>query len=241
MDKAIVVGVGPVDGLGGKLCVRFAKEGLHVFAVGRTREKVDDVAKAITSQGGKATAVACDTTKAEEVERVFASADAAGGALSVVVYNAGNAAFGDLLDMDPEYFEAVWRVTCLGGFLVGQQAGRRMVEQEKGTLIFTGASASVRGRPPFGAFASAKAGLRSLAQTMARSWGPRGVHVAHVVIDGAIGGEKIKSNLPQVAERLGEDGMVGLEGLAGSYWALCTQPRNAWTFEIDVRPYKESW
>jgi NAD(P)-dependent dehydrogenase (short-subunit alcohol dehydrogenase family) len=172
---------------------------------------------------------------------LFATADSTAGALELVVYNAGNAAFGDLLDMEPAYFEAVWRVTCLGGFLVGQQAGRRMVEQGSGTLIFTGASASVRGRPPFGAFASAKAALRSLAQTMARAWGPRGVHVSHVIVDGAIGGEKIKSNLPQVAERLGDDGMVGLDGLAQAYWALHRQPKNAWTFEIDVRPYKEAW
>jgi NAD(P)-dependent dehydrogenase (short-subunit alcohol dehydrogenase family) len=241
MDKAIVVGVGPIDGLGGQLCRHFAREGLEVFAAGRTREKVEAVAEAIASEGGRATAVACDTTKPQDVERLFAAADGAGDALALVVYNAGNAAFGDLLDMDPAYFEEVWRLTCLGGFLVGQQAGKRMVERGSGTLIFTGASASVRGRPPFGAFASAKAALRSLAQTMARSWGPRGVHVAHVVIDGAIGGEKIKSNLPQVAERLGEDGMVGLQGLAESYWSLHRQPKNAWTFEIDVRPYKETW
>jgi NAD(P)-dependent dehydrogenase (short-subunit alcohol dehydrogenase family) len=143
--------------------------------------------------------------------------------------------------MKPADFEAVWRLTCFGGFLVGQQAGRKMVEQGRGSLLFTGASASVRGRPPFGPFASAKAGLRSLAQTMARAWGPRGVHVAHVVIDGAIGGEKIRKNLPQLAERLGDDGMVGLGGLADAYWNLHAQPKNAWTFELDLRPYKETW
>ena len=241
MNKAIVVGVGPVEGLGGELCRRFAREGLRVFAAGRTRASLEEVARVIAAERGQATAVECDATQPADVERLFATADQTSGTLSLVVYNAGNAAFGDLLDMGPDYFEAVWRIGCLGGFLVGQQAGRRMVAQGRGTLIFTGASASLRGRPPFGAFASAKAALRSLAQTMARDWGPKGVHVAHVVIDGAIGGEKIKSNLPQVAERLGEDGMVGLEGLAHSYWALHTQPKNAWTFELDVRPYKETW
>jgi NAD(P)-dependent dehydrogenase (short-subunit alcohol dehydrogenase family) len=241
MDRAIVVGVGPVDGLGGRLCRRFAREGLHVIAAGRTEEKLAELAGVIQKEGGTAQPVLCDATKRDDVERLFAAADLRAGKLALVVYNAGNAAFGNLLDMDAEYFEAVWRIGCLGGFLVGQQAGRRMVDQGHGTLIFTGASASLRGRPPFAAFASAKAGLRSLAQTMARDWGPKGVHVAHVVVDGAIGGEKIKTGLPQVAERLGEDGMVGLEGLAHAYWALHTQPKNAWTFEIDVRPYKETW
>ncbi len=241
MGTAVVVGVGPLEGLGAQLCVRFAREGLQVFAIGRTKEKIEQVTVAIRGQGGRATALVCDATQPSEVARVFASVDRDGGELNLVVYNAGNAALGDLLEMEPAQFEAVWRLTCYGGFLVGQQAGRRMVAQGRGSLLFTGASASVRGRPPFGAFASAKAGLRSLAQTMARAWGPRGVHVAHVVIDGAIGGEKIKKNLPQVAERLGEDGMVGLDGLAHAYWSLHTQPKNAWTFEIDVRPYKETW
>ena len=241
MDKAIVVGVGPVDGLGGQLCRRFAREGLHVFAAGRTRDNLEALTRTIVSQGGQATPVECDATKLDDVTRLFAKADSVGGDLALAVYNAGNAAFGDLLDMDAAYFETVWRVGCLGGLFVGQQAARRMIPQGRGTLLFTGASASLRGRPPFGAFASAKAALRSLAQTMARDWGPKGIHVAHVVVDGAIGGEKIKSNLPQVAERLGDDGMVGLEGLAHAYWALHQQPKNAWTHEIDVRPYKETW
>jgi NAD(P)-dependent dehydrogenase (short-subunit alcohol dehydrogenase family) len=241
MDKAIVVGVGPADGLGGQLCRRFAGEGLQVFAAGRSDDKLAEVARVVAAEGGNVVPVVCDTTKPDDVAALFAAADRAAGNLSLVVYNAGNAAFGDLLDLDPQYFEAVWRLTCLGGFLVGQQAGRRMIAQGFGTLLFTGASASLRGRPPFAPFASGKAALRSLAQSMARDWGPKGVHVAHVVIDGAIGGEKIKRGLPQVAERLGADGMVGLEGLAHAYWSVHQQPRNAWTFELDVRPYKESW
>jgi NAD(P)-dependent dehydrogenase (short-subunit alcohol dehydrogenase family) len=238
MGKAAVFGVGPVEGLGAELCLRFAREGLETFAVGRTREKVDAVAAAVRKKGGRASGMVCDVADPTAVARCF---EAIGGDLDLVAYNAGNASLGDLLEMKPAEFEAVWRLTCFGGFLVGQQAGRRMVEQGRGSLLFTGASASVRGRPPFGAFASAKAGLRSLAQTMARAWGPRGVHVAHVVIDGAIGGEKIKRNLPQLAERLGDDGMVGLEGIANAYWSLHAQPKNAWTFELDLRPYKETW
>ena len=240
-QKAIVVGVGPLEGLGGALCRKLAAEGLHVVVAGRTAANVEAVAKAIAKNGVSAQAVAVDTANEVEVTRLFAKADAIDGELAVVVYNAGNAAFGDLTEMEAAYFEAVWRVTCFGGFLVGREAARRMLKQGHGSILFTGASASLRGRPPFGAFASAKAGLRSLAQTMARDLGPKGIHVGHVVIDGAIGGKKIKEGLPQVAERLGDDGMVGLDGLAAAYWSLHVQPRNAWTHELDVRTYKENW
>jgi len=199
------------------------------------------VANALAKEKGRVHGVAVDSSRESDVLTLFKKVDDTDGNLDLVVYNVGNAAFGNFLEMEAEVFEAVWKVTCLGGFLAGREAGRRMVEQGHGTILFTGASASLRGRPPFAAFASAKAALRSLAQTMARDLGPQGVHVGHVVIDGAIGGKKIKEGLPQLAERLGDDGMVGLEGLAEAYWALHVQPRNAWTHEIDVRPYKETW
>jgi len=240
-NKAVVVGVGPVEGMGGALCLKLAGEGLHVLVAGRTREKLEAVVAAIQARGGSAEASVCDSGEPDEVAELFDAADRAPGDLELVVYNVGNAALGMLLDMEPSYFEAVWRTTCFGGFLVGQQAGQRMVERGSGTILFTGATASVKARPPFAAFASAKFALRGLAQAMARDWGPQGVHVAHIVIDGAIAGEKIKQGLPQVAERLGDEGMVGLEGLAEAYWQLHRQPRTAWTHEIDVRTLKETW
>lgn len=239
--KALVVGVGPLDGLGGALCVKFAREGLYVFVAGRTGASLDAVVAAIQASGGSAEAVPTDATDPAAVAQLFKAVDLAPGELELVAFNVGNAAFGDLLTMEPAYFESVWRTSCFSGFLVGQEAGRRMIEKGKGTLLFTGATASIKGRPPFAAFASAKFALRGLAQAMARDWGPRGVHVAHVVIDGAIGGEKIRRGLPQIAERLGEEGMVGLEGLADAYWSLHQQPRTAWTHEIDVRTLKETW
>lgn len=241
INKAVVVGVGPLEGMGGALCTKFASQGLAVFAVGRTREKLTHVVDAITARGGSAEAVVADSSDPAAVAHLFEVVDAAPGDLELVVFNVGNAAFGDLLEMDPAWFETVWRTACFGGFLVCQQAGRRMVERGSGTLLLTGATASIKARPPFAPFASAKFALRGLAQAMARDWGPRGVHVAHVVIDGAIAGEKIKQGLPQVAERLGEEGMVGLEGLAEVYWDLHKQPRNAWTHELDVRTLKETW
>jgi NAD(P)-dependent dehydrogenase (short-subunit alcohol dehydrogenase family) len=144
-------------------------------------------------------------------------------------------------DMEAAFFEQVWRVGCFGGFLVGREAVRRMLPAARGTVIFTGATASLRGRPQTTAFASAKAALRSLAQSMARAYGPQGIHVAHVVVDGGIAGDKIVKGLPQFAEKMGEDGLISLTGLADAYWYLHRQQRAAWTHELDLRTFKESW
>jgi NAD(P)-dependent dehydrogenase (short-subunit alcohol dehydrogenase family) len=241
-NKAIVVGVGPEAGLGGALCKRLAREGLHVFVSGRTAEKVETLAHSIQQAGGRATAVVTDTTQEQDVLALFDRAEKeGGGALDLVVYNAGNAAMGELHDMDAAFFEYVWRVGCFGGFLVGREAVRRMLPRGRGTVIFTGATASVRGKPATTAFAAAKAGLRSLAQSMARAYGPRGIHVAHVIVDGGIAGDKIIQGLPQFAQAMGEDGLISLEGLADAYWFLHTQPRAAWTHELDLRTFKEQF
>jgi len=237
---AIVVGVGPEAGLGGALCKRLAREGLHVLVAGRTPDKVETLAAAIRKAGGRATGVATDTTREQDVLDVFDRAEKE-GPLEIVVYNAGNAAMGELHDMEASYFEQVWRVGCFGGFLVGREAVRRMLPRGRGTVIFTGATASMRGKPTTTAFASAKAGLRSLAQSMARAYGPRGLHVAHVVVDGGIAGDKIIQGIPQFAQAMGEDGLVSLDGLADAYWYLHTQQRAAWTHELDIRTFKESF
>lgn len=241
-SKAIVVGVGPEAGLGGALCKRLAQEGLHVFVAGRTPEKVETVAGSIRDTGGRATAVPGDTTKEADVVALFDRAEAEGtGPLDLVIYNAGNASMGQLHDMEASFFENVWRVGCFGGFLVGREAVRRMLPRARGSVILTGATASLRGKPNTTAFASAKAGLRSLAQSMARAYGPQGIHVAHVIVDGGIAGEKIIKGIPQFAQAMGEDGLVSLEGLADAYWFLHQQPRAAWTHELDLRTYKEQF
>lgn len=239
--KAIVVGVGPEAGLGGALCVRFAREGHHVFVAGRTPEKLEAVAAAARRAGGRATPVPADTTAERDVVALFDRVEKEDGVLDLVVYNAGNAAMGQLHDMEAAFFELVWRVGCFGGFLVGREAVRRMLPRGHGTVLFTGATASVRGRPHTTAFASAKAALRSLAQSMARAYGPQGIHVAHVVVDGGIAGDKIVKGLPQFAEAMGEDGLISLSGLADAYWFLHRQERAAWTHELDLRTFKESW
>jgi NAD(P)-dependent dehydrogenase (short-subunit alcohol dehydrogenase family) len=240
--KAIVVGVGPAAGLGGALCERLAREGLHVFVAGRTPDNVATVVRTIGKSGGRATAVPMDTTIEAEVIALFDRAETDGdGVLDLVIYNAGNAAMGQLHDMEASFFEYVWRVGCFGGFLVGREVVRRMLPRGRGAVLFTGATASLRGKPTTTAFAAAKAALRSLAQSMARAYGPQGIHVGHVIVDGGIAGDKIIKGLPQFAEAMGEDGLVSLTGLADAYWYLYKQPKAAWTHELDLRTFKESF
>ena len=238
MANAIVIGVGASQGVGAALCRRFAAEGLRVVLGGRTRAKLEAVASAIRSDGGDATAVEMDTTCADDVSRIF---DAAGEAPELVVYNAGNNQFRPLLDMDDAFFEELWRLCCFGGFLTGREAARRMLPNGGGSLIFTGATASIRARPPFTAFASAKAALRALAHGMAREFGAKGLHVGHVIIDGVIDGDQVNTRFPQFKERLGDDGMLAVDAIADAYWLLHRQHRSAWTLELDLRPYKETF
>jgi NAD(P)-dependent dehydrogenase (short-subunit alcohol dehydrogenase family) len=236
--SAVVIGVGASAGLGGALCRRLAREGLHVFLAGRTKEKLD--ARAADLGGAeKATPVVADATVEADVVRLFDRVEERGGAPEIVVYNAGNNRFRPLLEMDGDFFEGLWRLCCFGGFLVGREAARRMVPAGGGTLIFTGATASIRARPPFTAFASAKAALRALAHGMAREFGPQGLHVGHVIIDGIIDGDAVNQRFPQLKEQRGEDGVLNTDAIADAYWALHTQDRSAWSLELDLRPYKE--
>jgi NAD(P)-dependent dehydrogenase (short-subunit alcohol dehydrogenase family) len=235
---AIVIGVGPDRGLGAQLCRRFAAEGLHVVVAGRTKEKLDAVVKAIEQDGGSAEAVVADATSEADTVALF---DRAGTDLELAVYNAGNNTPGRIEDMEADYFEHSWRVCCFGGFLFGREAVRRMKPRGGGTLLFTGASASLRGRAFFGAFNSSKAALRNLAQAMAKEYAADGIHVGHMVVDGAIGGDKIMKGLPDYAAKLGEEGMLSIEGIVDAYVFLYRQPRRAWTFELDVRTSAESW
>ena len=234
---AIVLGIGPADGLGGALALRFAKRGMHVFLGGRTQKKLDALAETINAAGNRATALATNATSEDAIVALFDAATKVGD-VELAIYNAGNNFPGTIKNMDAGYFEVTWRVGCFGGFLFGREAVRRMTS---GSVLFTGASASLRGRANFGAFNSAKGALRNFAQALAKECGPDGIHVGHVVVDGAIGGEKIKKGLPQVAERLGDEGMVGLEGIVDAYEFLHDQPANAWSFEVDLRTAVERW
>jgi NAD(P)-dependent dehydrogenase (short-subunit alcohol dehydrogenase family) len=235
-----VVGVGASAGLGAALGRRFAKEGLTVALTGRNIDRIRSIAAEITKNGGRAHALPGDVSSADDVKRLTAEVQALGH-LRVAIFNAGNAVRGTPLEITPEQFESTWRGSTYAGFLFARATLPLLLAEGRGTLLFTGATASVRGRGPFVAFAAAKAGLRSLAQSVAREYGPRGVHVAHIVIDGGIDAERLKSVAPQRAAEAGVDGLLDPDAIAETYWQLHQQHRSAWTHEVDLRPYKESF
>lgn len=236
MKTAIVIGVGPDRGLGAQLCKRFAVDGLKVIVAGRTLSALEVVANDIEKAGGKAVPAVADATIEADIVDLF---NAAGDDLDLAIYNAGNNTPGKIIDMDADYFEKAWRVVCFGGFLFGREAVRRMVPKKRGTLLFTGASASLRGRSNFGAFNSSKAGLRTLAQAMAKEYAADGIHVGHVVVDGAIAGDKIMTRFPDAAGR--QETLISIEGIVDGFAFLYRQPERAWSFELDVRTSKEKW
>jgi NAD(P)-dependent dehydrogenase (short-subunit alcohol dehydrogenase family) len=242
--KALVLGVGAERGIGGAASRRFAKEGHHVLVAGRTTAKIDKVVEGIRKSNGSATAVTVDGTKEAEVISLFDKAmadDADGAPADLFVFNMGNNAAVDFREMTAQHFEDSWRVGCFAGFLFGREAMRRLAPLGRGTVIFTGASGSMRGRPRFAAFNATKGGLRLLVQSMAREFGPQGIHVAHVIIDGGIEGDRLLSRVPDRAEKAGPDGLLKVEPIVDNYWHLHRQQRSAWTHEIDLRPYKESF
>lgn len=239
---ALVVGVGAERGVGAACCRRFAAEGQHVIAVGLTEAKLTRVVDSIRDAGGSAEYLIADATSEVDVLRVFDRAMDPGPGktpIDLVVFNTGNNQVIDFQRLTAAQFEDFWRVGCFAGFLVGREAARRLVPLARGTVIFTGASGSLRGKPGFAHFASAKAGLRMLAQSMAREFGPQGIHVAHVVIDGGIDGQRLRERVPQMVERLGAEGLLQVEAIAETYWQIHRQSRSAWAQEVDLRPFKE--
>jgi NAD(P)-dependent dehydrogenase (short-subunit alcohol dehydrogenase family) len=232
-QHAIVIGVGP--GLGAALVEKCAREGMKVRAGARDRDRLR---KLLDERGLKGVpALRCDVTDPANVGDLFADAIAAQGTPDLVIFNASGYARGSILELSPGQLEAAWRVGCLGGFHVGQAAARAMMgagapeamaPAGRGTILFTGATASLRGSANFAPFAVAKFGLRALAQSMARELGPKGIHVAHVVIDGQIG----------VAEG---DTKMRPADIAEAYWSLYRQPRSAWTLEADLRTWAEKF
>jgi NAD(P)-dependent dehydrogenase (short-subunit alcohol dehydrogenase family) len=240
--KAVVLGVGAEKGLGAAASRRFAKEGYHVLVAGRTAAKVEKVADSIRAANGSATPLAVDGTKEAEVIALWDKAmadDADGAPTDLAVFNMGNNAAVDIREMTAQHFEDSWRVGCLAGFLFGREAVRRLAPLGRGTVFFPGAGGWGGGGPRFAAFNATKGGLRLLVQSLAREFGPQGLHIAHTIIDGGIEGERLLSRMPDRKEKAGADGLLNIEAIADSYWHLHTQHRSAWTHEIDLRPYKE--
>jgi NAD(P)-dependent dehydrogenase (short-subunit alcohol dehydrogenase family) len=236
---AVVVGVGAIAGLGTAVARRFVREGLHTYIAGRTLQRLDAVAANIASLSGLALPVVIDATEEGDVQQLFDLVASHGASLEVVVFNVGNNLMVPLLETSPEAFTSLWRQNAMAGFLVGREAVRTMLPQARGTIIITGATASLRARPPFTAFASAKAALRAVAQGLAREFGPHGIHVVHAVIDGVIAGDYARTRFPEFVAAKGDGGLIEPDAIADTYWALHQQPQSAWTHELDLRPYKE--
>lgn len=233
-------GVGAVEGLGAALARRFAKGGFTVAVSGRSPAKLEAVVESIRAEDGEAVAVPADAGNEDDILAAIKNVREL-GQLRVAIFNVGNSVAAPSLELSADLFEQTWRASTQGGFLFARESTRALLESGGGTLLFTGATASLRGKPPFTAFAAAKAGLRSLSQSFAREFGPQNVHVAHVVIDGSINGERLRSHAPQRLEQLGAEGSLQLEDIAEAYWYLHSQPRSAWTQELDLRPFKESF
>jgi NAD(P)-dependent dehydrogenase (short-subunit alcohol dehydrogenase family) len=240
---ALIVGAG--DATGGAIARRFARGGLTVCATRRSLDKLRPLLDQIEAEGGKAHGFASDARKEEEVIALVEQIESTIGPIEVLVFNIGaNAPSGILEETARRYFK-IWEMACMGGFLSGREVAKRMVAREgeghKGTNIFTGATASVRGSANFAAFAGAKHALRALAQSMARELGPHGIHVAHVIIDGAIDTAFIRDNFPERYALKERDGILNPDHIAEAYWMLHSQPRDVWTHELDLRPWIEKF
>jgi short-subunit dehydrogenase len=244
-SKGVCLVIGAGDGVGGAIARAFAAEGHPVCITrrGRNLDQLEALAATIRAEGAAAHCFGVDAREEAEMVALFDRIESEIGALEVVVFNIGANVRFSITDTTSRVFTKVWEMACFAGFLAGREAARLMLPRGRGTILFTGASASLRGRDHFAAFAAAKHGLRAVAQSMAREVGPKGLHVAHIVVDGAIDGTFLRSNLsPEAVEaRLAEDSVLKPEDIARNYVWLHNQGRSAWTFEIDLRPWTETW
>ncbi|MGD2132687.1 MAG: SDR family oxidoreductase [Maricaulaceae bacterium] len=237
----LVVGAG--DDTGAAVARAFAREGLTACVVRRPRhaEALEKLAEGIRGEGLKAAALPADARDEQAVIDLVEKIETEIGPIEVAVFNIGANVRFDVAETTERVYRKVWEMACLAGFLMGREVAKRMIPRERGTIIFTGATASVRGGAGYAAFAGAKHGLRALAQSMARELGPKNIHVAHTVIDGAIDSNFIRENFPDADERRAEDALLSPEHIAQNYVWLHRQPRTAWTHELDLRPWKERW
>jgi len=241
MPRPVALVVGAGDALGGAIARRFAREGMVACVVRRSAEKLAPLVERIRAEGGEAVAFGTDARKEEAVTELVAGIEREIGPLEVAVFNIGANVNFPLIETTSRVYFKVWEMAAFAGFLTGREAARHMLPRGRGSILFTGATASLRGRPGFSAFAGAKHALRALAQSMTRELGPQGIHVAHVVIDGAIDTEWIRQNFPDRHALKDQGGILDPDHIAENYWRLHCQPRDAWTHELDLRPWTESW
>ncbi|CAK9889726.1 MULTISPECIES: SDR family oxidoreductase [Pseudomonas] len=239
--KKVVLVVGAGDATGGAIASRFAREGYVACMTRRSADKLQPLVDEIRAAGGEAHGFASDARKEEEVAALVEEIESSIGPIEAFVFNIGANVPCSILDETARKYFKIWEMACFAGFLTGQAVARRMVTRERGTILFTGATAGLRGAAGFAAFAGAKHGIRALAQSMARELGPRNIHVAHVVVDGAIDTAFIRDSFPERYALKDQDGILDPQHIADSYWFLHSQPRDAWTFELDLRPWMERW
>ena len=236
---ALVIGAG--DATGGEIAKRFAREGYIACMTRRNADKLEPLIAEIQTQGGTAFGFGSDARKEEQVIELIEHIESNIGPIEVMVFNIGANVPCSILEETARKYFKIWEMACFSAFLTGREVAKRMVSRESGTIIFTGATAGVRGAAGFAAFAGAKHALRALAQSMARELGPRNIHVAHVVVDGAIDTDFIKDTFPDLYAKKEQDGILNPVHIAENYWHLSQQPRDAWTHELDLRPWMERW
>jgi short-subunit dehydrogenase len=240
-DKKAVLVIGAGDGTGGAIARRFAREGYIACVTRRSAEKLAPLVDEIEAQGGVAYAFGSDARKEEEVIKLVEQIETEIAPIEVLVFNIGANVPCSILEETARKYFKIWEMACFSGFLAGREVARRMVTRNRGTILFTGATAGMRGSANFAAFAGAKHGIRALAQSMARELGPRNIHVGHIVVDGSIDTEFIRENFPAKYALKSEDGILNPDHIAENYWYLHTQPRDAWTHELDLRPWMEKF
>jgi NAD(P)-dependent dehydrogenase (short-subunit alcohol dehydrogenase family) len=234
-----VIGAG--DATGSAIARRFAQEGYTVCVARRNEEALQSLRQHIHWEGERALAFGLDARREEQVVSFFNRVEAEHGPVEVVVFNVGGNVKFPILETTAQKYFKVWEMCAMAGFLVGREAAKVMLQRERGTILFTGATASTRGGAGFSAFAGGKAALRALAQSMARELGPKGLHIAHVIIDGLIDTAFTQEHFAQRVAEVGPDGILNPDHIAEAYWYLHKQPRDAWTFELDLRPSVEHW
>lgn len=236
---ALVVGAG--DAIGSAIARSFADEGYVICAGRRNGDKLQPLVDEITANGGEAHGFTLDARKEEAIEELFKHIEDDIGPLEVVVFNVGANVNFPITETTSRVFYKVWEMACFAGFLTGREAAKYMSPREKGTILFTGATASMRGGIGYAAFASAKHGLKALAQSMARELGPKNIHVAHLVIDAAVDTPWIRERFGERFDKMPEDSVMNPNSIGKAYVSIHNQDRDAWTFEMDLRPYIEKW
>jgi len=240
-ERGAVLVIGAGDATGGAVARRFAREGFTACVVRRHADALGPLVAAIEAEGGRARAFGVDARREEQVVGLVETIERDVGPIEVFVFNIGANVPSSILDETARKYFKIWEMAAFAGFLSAREVAKRLVGRGRGTMLFTGASASLRGSANFAAFAGAKHALRALAQSLARELGPQNIHVAHVVIDGAIDTAFIRENFPERYALKNRDGILNPEHIADAYWQIHCQPRDAWTFELDLRPWIERW